>query len=93
MEETPLGDKYLFSLKISIPNCHSLPLICLTPDKVKINVPQQVLPLALFTVTCQLTSCPQKCLSLLICAQTEISGQWARRGLPSAGTIQWQQPY
>lgn len=38
-------------------------------------MPQQFLLLALFTVTCQLSSCPQKWLSLLISAQMEIFGQ------------------
>lgn len=73
MEETPLGNKHLFSLEISIPKSHLPSLMCLTHNKIKTNIPQQFSLLALFTVTCHLTPCPQK-WAVIAHLCTEISG-------------------
>lgn len=91
MEETPLGNKHLFSLEISIPKSHLPSLMCLTHNKIKTNIPQQFSLLALFTVTCHLTPCPQKWAVIAhLCTDRDLR---ARHGPTSAGTVQWEQPY
>lgn len=47
MEETALGDKYIFSLESSVPASQSLSLLCLTPNITKINTAFRGLPHAL----------------------------------------------